>query len=102
MGCGLWFSVLLSAPLSWGSASSSLPIQPTMCLVDGRRGLRLAEVALAAAQTSLHDQATHHAGLNLLKVVRLCSNFGLQQADVRLIPSLLLRERNGGKDKGVC
>lgn len=100
MGCGL--SVLLSAPLSWGSTSSSLPVQATLGLVDGRRGLRLAEVALAAAQTSLHDQATHHAGLNLLKVVCLCANFGLQQADVRLIPSLLLRERNGGKDKSVC
>ena len=68
-----------------------------MSLTDGRGRLRLAEVTLAAGQAPLHDQAGHHAGLDLLKVVRLCADFGLQEADVRLIPSLLLRER-GGKE----
>lgn len=91
----LWSFFLPSAPLSWGSASSCPPVQPAVSLTDGRGGLRLAEVALAAGQATLHDQATHHAGLDLLKVVRLRADFGLQEADVRLIPSLLLREGEG-------
>lgn len=70
-----------------------------MRLTDGWRGLRLAEVALAAGQTAFHDQAAHHAGLNLFKVISLCAYFSLQEADVCLIPSLLLREgRGGGRD----
>lgn len=90
-----------SAPLSRGSAFSGPPVQPAVNLADGRGGLRLAEVALAASQTTLHDQATHHARLDLLKVIRLSADFGLEEADVRLIPSLLLRERDGGGDMGV-
>lgn len=87
-----------SAPLSRGSAPSGPPVQPAaVSLTDGRGGLRLAEVALAAGQAALHDQATHHAGLDLLEVVRLCTDLGLQEADVRLIPSLLLRERGEGE-----
>lgn len=88
-----------SAPLSRASASGGPPVQPAVGLTDGRGGLRLAEVALAASQATLHDQATHHAGLDLLKVVRLGADFGLQEADVGLIPSLLLRERGGGGGK---
>lgn len=57
-----------------------------MGLTDGRRGLRLSEEALA----TVCDQAPHHAGLNLLQVVRLSTDFGHQEADVRLIPGLLL------------
>lgn len=68
-----------------------------MSLTDGRGGLRLAEQALAASQATLHNQATHHTGLNLLKVVCLGSDFGLQEADVRLIPSLLLKEKRWGQ-----
>lgn len=107
MLCGLWLLVLLpplsSAPLSWESACSGPPIQTTTVgLTDGRGGLRLAEVALAGSQASLHDQTTHHAGLDLLKVVRLCADFSLQEADVRLIASLLLREREEeGRDKRI-
>ncbi len=97
MGCALWSSFLPSAPLSRGSASSSPSVQPAMSLTDRWGGLRLAEQALTAGQATLHDQATHHAGLDLLKVVRLGSDFGLQEADVRLIPSLLLRQRGGGR-----
>lgn len=81
-----------SAPLSRDAASSRPPVQPAVGLTDGRGGLRLPEEALAAGQASLHDQAAHDAGLNLLKVVRLCSDFSLQEADVRLIASLLVRE----------
>lgn len=79
-----------------GGASCAPPVQPAAVgLADGRGRLRLAEVALAAGQASLHDQATHHAGLDLLKVVRLRPDLGLQQADVRLIPGLLLQEKGG-------
>lgn len=68
-----------------------------MSLTDGRGGLRLAQLALTACHATLHDQATHHAGLDLLEVVCLRADFGLQEADVRLIPSLLLRgERENG------
>lgn len=87
MFCGLWSSFLPSAPLFRGSG---LPVQPAVSLTDGWGGLCLAEVALAAGQATLHDQATHHAGLDLLKVVRLSADFGLQEGDVRFIPSLLL------------
>lgn len=69
-----------------------------MSLTNGWRGLCLAEVALSASQATLHDQATHHAGLDLLKVVRLSTDLCLQEADVRLIPSLLLREERGKRD----
>lgn len=61
-----------------------------MRLADGRRRLGLAQVALAAAQAALHDQAAHHARFDLLKVVRLGADLGLQEADVGLIPGLLL------------
>lgn len=96
--CGLWSSFLPSAPLSQGSG---LPVQPGVSLTDGRGGLCLAEVALAAGQATLHDQATHHAGLDLLKVIRLCADFGLQKADVCFIPSLLLRERGGREESEI-
>lgn len=93
------FGLLSSAPLSWDGASSCPPVQAAVRLTDGWRGLRLAEVALAAGQTAFHDQAAHHAGLNLFKVISLCAYFSLQEADVCLIPSLLLREgRGGGRD----
>lgn len=95
MVCGLWSSFLPSAPLSWGSASNGLAVQPALSLTDGRGGPRLTELAFAAGQATLHDKATHEAGLDFLKVVRLCADFRLQEADVRLIPSLLLRERGG-------
>lgn len=99
VGCGLWSSCLPSAPLSRGSASSGPPVQPAVSLTDGRGGLCLAEVALAASQATLHDQATHHTGLDLLEVIRLCADFGLQEADVRLIPSLLLRGERGSETR---
>lgn len=82
-----------SAPRPRGGASSGPPVLPALSLTDGRRGLRLADVALAAGQAPLHDEAAHHAGLNLLEVVGFCADFGLQEADVRLIASLLLGER---------
>ena len=62
-----------------------------MGLTDGWGGLCLSKVALTA---TVLDQAAHHTGLNLLKVVRLCADFSLQEADVRLISSLLLRNRD--------
>lgn len=70
-----------------------------MGLADGRGRLRLAEMALAAGQTSIRGPASHHAGLDLLQVVRLSGDFGLQKADVSLISSLLLggRKRGGGQ-----
>lgn len=59
-----------------------------MGLTDGWGGLCLSEEALA----TVHEQAPHYAGLDLLQVVRLRADFGLQEADVRLIPCLLLSE----------
>lgn len=64
-----------------------------MGLANGRGRLRLAELALAAGQTAVHGPASHHAGLDLLQVIRLCRDFGLQEADVSLISSLLLGRR---------
>lgn len=94
-----FFSCLLSSTLEpGGRAPSSLPVEPAVGLADGRRGLRLPELALAAGQTPVRDPASHHAGLDLLKVVRLRRDFGLQEADVSLIPSLLLGEQRGEED----
>ena len=96
--CKLRSLVLLphSAPLSWGSASRP-SVQPAVHLTNGRGGLRLAELALAAGQPALHDQAAHHTGLDLLKVICLSADLRLQEVDVCLIPSLLLREGRYGK-----
>lgn len=72
-----------------------------MGLTDGRGGLRLPEEALAAGQPAIRDEAPHHAGLDLLKVIRLSGDFGLKKADVGLISSLLLRTtREGGGQRG--
>lgn len=88
-------SCFLSSTLgSRGRAPSSLPIEPTVGLANGRGRLRLAELALAAGQTPVHGPASHHAGLDLLKVIRLCRDFGLQKADVSLISSLLLGKKS--------
>lgn len=96
--CRLWSLVLLphSAPLSRGGASIRPSVQPAVHLTNGRGGLRLAELAFAAGQAALHDQATHHTGLDLLKVICLSPDLRLQEVDVCLIPSLLLRE---GRDR---
>lgn len=82
-----------SAPLSWGSASGASPVEPAVSLADGRGGLRLTEVALAAGPATLPHQAAHHAAFDLLQVVCLSAQLGLQQADVRLIPAFLLMQR---------
>lgn len=79
---------LPSAALAGGGASGS-PAVEAVRLADGRRGLGLPEVALAAS-TPLCE-STHHAGLNLLQVVCLRPLFGLQQVNVGLVPTLLLR-----------
>lgn len=70
-----------------------------MSLTDGRGGLRLAEEALATGQAALHDETTQYTGFNLLEVIRLSTNFGLKEADVGLIPSLLLRGERGDQKK---
>lgn len=94
------FSCFLSSTLgSRGGASSSLPIKPTVGLANGRGGLRLAELALAAGHITIRDPAPHHTGLDLLKVVCLSRDFGLQKADVGLISSLLLGEQRREEDR---
>lgn len=72
-----------------------------MGLANGWRGLRLPELALAADHTSIGGPASHHTGLDLLKVICLSRDFGLQEADVSLISSLLLGEqrREGRKHR---
>lgn len=70
-----------------------------MGLANGRGGLRLAELALAAGHISIRDPAPHHTGLDLLKVVCLGRDFGLQEADVSLISSLLLGEQRREEDR---
>lgn len=72
-----------------------------MSLTDGRGGLRLAEVALAAGHDPVHDQAPHHAGLDLLKVVRFRADLGPQEADVRLVAALLLREEEEEEEREI-
>lgn len=64
-----------------------------MGLADGRGGPALPKVTLPA----IRDQPVQHAGLDLLKVVCLRTDFSLQEADVRLIASLLLKDRTGGR-----
>lgn len=78
-----------SAPRAWGGKPTGPPVQTSVGLADGRGRLTLSEVTLPAVQ----DQTAEHAGLNLLKVVRLSANFSLQEADVRLVASLLLKDR---------
>lgn len=88
------FSCFLSSTLgSRGSASGSLPIEPTVGLANGRGGLRLPELALAAGKATIRDPASHHTGLDLLKVICLSRDFGLQKTDVSLISGLLLGEQ---------
>lgn len=71
-----------------------------MRLTYGRGGLRLPEEALAAGQPAVRDAASHHTGLDLLKVVRLSRDFDLQKADVGLISCLLLGGHTGrGEDR---
>lgn len=67
-----------------------------MGLTDGWGGLRLPKEALAAGQPAIRDEAPHHAGLDLLKVICLSRDFGLKKADVGLISSLLLEATRGG------
>lgn len=85
-GCDLRSSGIPSAPLCGGP-----PVEPAVSLADGRGGLGLAEEALAA----LHDEASQYAGFDLLQVVRLGADFGLEEVDVGLIPCLLLRVNKG-------
>lgn len=96
--CLLWHLLVhcppLSAPVSWDGASSGPPIQASLGLADGRGGPTLSKVTLPA----IRDQPIEHAGLNLFKVVCLRTDFSLQEADVRLIASLLLKHRTGGRE----
>lgn len=80
-----------SAPLSWVGKSTAPSIQTSVGLAYGWGRLALSKVTLPAVQ----HQTTEHAGLNLLKVVRLSTDFSLQEADVRLIASLLLKDSTG-------
>lgn len=85
---------LLSTSLARGSASRGPAVETV--LADGRRGLGLPEVALAPP-SALPDP-THHASLYLLQVVCLCPHLGLEQVDIRLIPTLLQWRERGNED----
>lgn len=66
---------------------------------DGREGARLPQDALSARQVGVRHHSAENASLDLLQVVRFGADFGLQEADVRLVASLLLRDRAGGEKR---
>lgn len=70
-----------------------------MSLANGRGRLGLPEKALTSGQAPVLDEAPHHAGLDLLKVVRLGLDFSLEEADVGLVSCLLLRKKGRRREK---
>ena len=87
-----------SAPLPGAGAARRPAVGGALgVLADGGRGLGLAEQGPGAGP--LGPRGQHHAGLDLLQVVRLRPQLGLQQPHVALVAPLLLTG-GGGEIQG--